>query len=125
VTAEVDRLLVAVRPLPGVTSVSALVLSPGGHIGFATVQFDAPTVKLPKSDVQRAIDVARSFAKPGFAVALGGPPISAVVSPAPGPSEGIGVAAAIVIMLVAFPELVDTGPTRTLSGPSGPSSIGA
>jgi putative drug exporter of the RND superfamily len=106
VAAEVDRLLAAVRPLPAVTSVSTFVPSPGGHIGFATVQFDAPTVKLPKSDVQRVIDVARSFAKPGFAVALGGPPISAVVSPAPGPSESIGIMAAVVIMLLAFGSVV-------------------
>ena len=45
----------------------------------------------------------------GFEVAFGGSPISNVVAPAPGPAEGIGVTAAIVIMLVAFGSVVAMG----------------
>ena len=52
---------------------------------------------------------ARSYAGPGLQVALGGAPISAVVSPSPGSSEGIGISAAIVIMLLAFGSVVAMG----------------
>ncbi len=55
------------------------------------------------------IDKAQSYAEPGLQVALGGPPISAVVSPSPGSSEGIGISAAIIIMLLAFGSVVAMG----------------
>ena len=55
------------------------------------------------------IDKAESYAEPDLQVALGGPPISAVVSPSPGSSEGIGISAAIIIMLLAFGSVVAMG----------------
>ncbi|MBO0727787.1 MAG: MMPL family transporter [Acidimicrobiaceae bacterium] len=108
-TTDVNRVLQAVRPLPRVTSVSPLVPSADGHIGFATIQFDNTAAHLPNADVKRVMNVARSFAHPGFEVALGGDPISNVVSPSPGSSEGIGITAAIIIMLVAFGSVVAMG----------------
>jgi RND superfamily putative drug exporter len=42
-------------------------------------------------------------------VALDGAPISTVVSPTPGSSEGIGISAAIVIMLLALGSVVAIG----------------
>ncbi len=109
VTARVHQVLVGVRPLPSVTSVSPLIMARDGHTAFATVQFDAITAKIPSADVTRVIDKAQSFAEPGLQVALGGPPISAVVSPSPGSSEGIGISAAIIIMLLAFGSVVAMG----------------
>ena len=53
--------------------------------------------------------MAKSFAHPGFEVALGGNPISAAVSATPGSSEGIGILAAIIIMLIAFGSVVAMG----------------
>ena len=47
--------------------------------------------------------------QPDLQVALGGPPISAVVSPSPGSSEGFGITAAIIIMLLAFGSVVAMG----------------
>ncbi len=109
VAGGVDRVLASLRPLPRVTSVSPLVSSPDGHIGFATIQFDTTSNHLPKADVHRVIDTARSYARPGFEVALGGAPISNVESPSPGSSEGLGITAAIIIMLVAFGSVVAMG----------------
>jgi RND superfamily putative drug exporter len=109
VNGHVEKVLAAIRPLRSVTSVSPLVRSAGGDIGFASIQFDAVSAKLPAGDVRRVIAEAQSFAGPGLEVALGGPPISAVVSPSPGPSEGIGISAAIVIMLLAFGSVVAMG----------------
>ena len=109
VTARVDQALAAIRPLPSVTSVSPLVTARDGHTALATIQFDAISAKIPPGDVKAVIARARSYAEPGLQVALGGSPISAVVSPSPGSSEGIGVGAAIVIMLLAFGSVVAMG----------------
>ena len=109
VIVRVDQALGGVRPLPSVTSVSPLSGQATATPAFATVQFDAITAKLPATDVQRVIDKAESYAQPDLQVALGGPPISAVVSPSPGSSEGIGITAAIIIMLLAFGSVVAMG----------------
>ena len=109
VISRVDQALAGIRTLPSVTVVSPLVRASDGHTAFATVQFDAITAKLPTTDVQRVIDKAESYAQPDLQVALGGPPISAVVSPSPGSSEGFGITAAIIIMLLAFGSVVAMG----------------
>ncbi|WP_169813714.1 MMPL family transporter [Nocardia pseudobrasiliensis] len=112
VTGHSDRITQAlntIRPLPAVTSVSEPVPARNGRTVFATIQFDALAVDLSKADVQRVIDTAESFGDPNLQVELGGPPISAVVKPGPGASEGIGITAAIVIMLVAFGSVIAMG----------------
>ena len=109
VRSRIAAVLAGLRPLPSVVSVSPLVPAADGRIGFATVEFDAVGTKIPAADVQRVIDQARSYARPGLEVALGGAPISDVVSPSPGPSEGIGISAAIIIMLLAFGSVVAMG----------------
>jgi RND superfamily putative drug exporter len=109
VTARIDRALAAIQPLPSVTSVSPLVTARDGHTALSTVQFDAISAKIPASDIKTVIAKARSYVGPGLQVALGGAPVSAVVSPSPGSSEGIGISAAIVIMLVAFGSVVAMG----------------
>jgi RND superfamily putative drug exporter len=114
--ARVRQVVAALDHLPHVRGVGSPLgpgarhqISPDARTGFAVVQFDATAANLPKAAVRKVVDVARSFARPGFAVALGGAPISNVVAPAPGPSESIGIAAAIVIMLIAFGSVVAMG----------------
>ena len=114
--ATINRLVTALTPLPGVTSVRS-PLSPGaerqesadGHTAFAVIQFDKTTPNLKRSNTKELIRAARSFAHPGFEVALGGNPISAAVSATPGSSEAIGILAAVIIMLVAFGSVVAMG----------------
>jgi RND superfamily putative drug exporter len=114
--ATITRLVNAVRVLPSVTSVRG-PLDPGAsrqisadrHTAFAVVQFDKPTLNLRTSQTQRVINVAHGFAHPGFAVALGGNPISEAVHASPGSSEAIGILAAIIIMLIAFGSVVAMG----------------
>src|SRR5580700_2707148 len=108
-SARADQALSAIRPLASVTSVSPLIIAAGGHTALATIEFDAVSAQLPPGDVQAVIARARSYAEPGLQVALGGAPISAVVSPSPGSSEGIGISAAIIIMLLAFGSVVAMG----------------
>jgi putative drug exporter of the RND superfamily len=114
--ANIGQLVDAVRVLPSVTSVrgpfdpgASHQLSADGHTAFAVVQFDKPTLNLKTSQTQRVIHVARGFAHPGFEIALGGNPISEAVHANPGSSEGIGIVAAIIIMLIAFGSVVAMG----------------
>jgi putative drug exporter of the RND superfamily len=106
---HIDAALAAIRPLQSVTSVTPLIVASGGHTGLATIQFDAVAAKLPAADVTRVIATAQSYTAPGLQVALGGTPISDVVSPSPGSSEGIGITAAVIIMLLAFGSVVAMG----------------
>jgi putative drug exporter of the RND superfamily len=80
-----------------------------GHIAYAVVQFDTTTAQLPAAAIKAVIATAEAARQPGFEVALGGDPISSVITAAPGPSEGIGVTAAILIMLLAFGSVVAMG----------------
>ena len=112
----INRLVGALVPLPNVTSVRSPLssgaehqVSADGHTAFAVVQFDKTTPDLKTSHTKELIRVAKSFAHPGFAVSVGGNPISAAVSATPGSSEAIGILAAIIIMLVAFGSVVAMG----------------
>jgi RND superfamily putative drug exporter len=108
-SARVDRALTAIARLRSVTSVSPPITAGDGHTALATIGFDAVSARIPAPDVRAVIATARSYAEPGLRVALDGAPISTVVSPTPGSSEGIGISAAIVIMLLAFGSVVAMG----------------
>jgi RND superfamily putative drug exporter len=80
-----------------------------GHIAYGVVQFDKITDNLPKAAIQTVVDRARAAARPGFDVELGGSPISKVQTFAFGSSEGIGILAAMLILLVAFGSVIAMG----------------
>jgi len=84
-------------------------ISPNGHIAYATVQFDQQTATLPKAAVQAVVDEAAHGAEPGISVVLGGSPIEKVEPFAFGASEGVGILAAIVILLLAFGSVIAMG----------------
>ena len=84
-------------------------ISKDGHLGFSVVQFDEGPSSLPNSAVKEVVTTAQSFAVPGYYVAVGGQVVENVVSAAPGSSEGIGITAAIIIMLIAFGSVVAMG----------------
>ena len=114
--AAIGRLVRSLQPLAHVSGVQS-PLGPGGspqlsadrRIGFVVVQFDAAAADLPASAVWRVIDTARSIARPGLQVAVGGAPVEQVLSAAPGTSEMIGLLAAVVVMLLAFGSVVAMG----------------
>ncbi|MGD0381305.1 MAG: MMPL family transporter [Acidimicrobiales bacterium] len=84
-------------------------VSSDGHIAFAVVQFDEDVSTIPNAAVKTVIDVADSFDRGGYHVALGGGPIGNVITAAPGPSEGGGILGAMIIMLIAFGSVVAMG----------------
>jgi RND superfamily putative drug exporter len=79
------------------------------HIAFAVVQFDRETGDLTASQVQKVIDTAEAAKVPGLEVEFGGQPISKAVFATPGGSEAIGIAAAIIILLIAFGSVIAMG----------------
>ena len=110
-----DALVAKVSALPHVSGVqspfdaSGHQIAPSQRIAFAVVQFDQNASTIPNAAVTRVIDVAESFERPGYRIALGGGPIGNVITAAPGPSEGAGILAAMLIMLVAFGSVVAMG----------------
>ena len=116
--AGISQVLASIRPLPYVRSVTSpfskagahQIADPGtGNIAFAEIQFTTDTADIPTAAVKKVITTAQSAAHDGFRVELGGSPISSAASAAPGPSEGIGITAAIIIMLLAFGSVVAMG----------------
>ncbi len=112
--AAIDKVVTSLEPLPYVQSVTSPFSAAGAHqirgnIAFAQVQFTTDTADIPVPAIKKVISTAQSAAHDGFRVELGGTPISAAATAAPGPSEGIGITAAILIMLLAFGSVVAMG----------------
>ena len=107
--AQLDRLAHVVGVEGPVGLSGAHQVASDGHIAYATVQFDTTTYLLKKQTVQAVITTAENARHAGFDVQLGGTPIATVVQAAPGPSEGIGITAAMLIMLLAFGSVVAMG----------------
>ncbi|MGP0032880.1 MAG: MMPL family transporter [Acidimicrobiales bacterium] len=112
----IDRVVASLRPLANVSSVTspfspegAHQIAPSDNIAYAMVQFDTTTSNLPPDSINAVIHTAEAAARPGFQIALGGEPISSVEKISPGASEGIGITAAIIIMLLAFGSVVAMG----------------
>jgi RND superfamily putative drug exporter len=84
-------------------------ISRDGHIAYLQVNFDQQTGDLPTGAIKKMISTAQSFEAPGYKVDLGGPAIDLVSGGTPGASEGIGILAAIIIMLIAFGSVVAMG----------------
>src|SRR5664280_210769 len=113
---QTAKMVAAVGPLAHVSEVvspfsaaGAQQISRDGHIAYVRVLFDQQAGDLPQDAIKTVVTTAQSFAAPGYHVALGGQAISMVAGAKPGPSEGIGILAAIIIMLLAFGSVVAMG----------------
>ncbi|MBV9607547.1 MAG: MMPL family transporter [Solirubrobacterales bacterium] len=112
-TDRADRAAVAaavarVAGLPHVTSVTSPfaagqhAISRDGTIGFATVNFDQRANALPKAAVDRVISAAQSARSARLDVELGGQAIEQAQQAPLGFATVVGIAAAIVILLISF-----------------------
>jgi RND superfamily putative drug exporter len=105
----------SVSKLPHVTAVASpysagsRAISPSGTIGFATVTFDKRANELPKAAVQRVIDGAGSARSPVLQVEFGGQAIEQAQQAGLGFATAIGIAAAIVILLISFGSVLAMG----------------
>ena len=114
--ARTEKLAAALAPLSHVSQVvsptspaGASQISPDGHIAYIRVEFNEAAGDLPTASISHVVSTAQSFSAPGFHVAVGGQAIGLVAGAKPGPSEGIGIFAAIIIMLLAFGSVVAMG----------------
>ena len=94
--AAVDKVVARVEPLPWVQSVTSPFSAAGvhqiappskGNIAFAQVQFTTDTADIPVPAIKNVIRTAQAAAHQGFQVELGGAPISAAATAAPGPAK--------------------------------------
>ena len=114
VRSRIDGLVAKISTLPHVSGVvspytGAHAISPGGHIAYASVFFDERSFALPKSAINRVISTAEAERSATLQVQLGGSPIEQVEPPSTGPATGVGILAAMIILLVTFGTLVAAG----------------
>jgi putative drug exporter of the RND superfamily len=106
--ASIDPMLARVAALPHVTSVVSPyaagqhAISRDGTIGFATVNFDERANALPVAAVNRVISTAESARSSTLDVQLGGQAIEQAQQASLGFATIVGIAAAIVILLISF-----------------------
>ncbi len=115
VRARIETMLARVRRAPHVVSVSdpfaprAPAVAPDRRTAFAAVLFDRRSHHLPREAVRRVIALARAARGPGLEVELGGPAIEQFQRAPAGLTEAVGLAAAVVVLLVSFGSLMAMG----------------
>ena len=113
--AVIAPLLVRIAALPHVTGVvspfeaDANAVSRTGTIGFATVEFDQLASELPKSAINRVINTAESVRSSALQVELGGQAIKQAQQTSIGFATGVGLLAAVIVLLLSFGSLLAMG----------------
>jgi putative drug exporter of the RND superfamily len=113
--AVITPLLERIARLPHVAGVvspyqaGANAIARGGTIGFATVEFDQRANELPKAAIDRVITTAESARSPALQVELGGQAIKQAQQTSLGFATGVGLFAAVVVLLLSFGSLLAMG----------------
>jgi RND superfamily putative drug exporter len=87
----------------------AAAVSDDGKIAYATIQFDVANTKLDKEKTREIIKLAQGAAGNGLEVQLGGNPVQEAEQEEGDSSFGIGLLAAIVVLLITFGSVVAMG----------------
>jgi RND superfamily putative drug exporter len=104
----IDAVVANVSRLPHVTAVVSpyavgqRAISRDGTIGFATVNFNERANALPKAAVDKVISTAESARSSTLNVQLGGQAIEQAQQSSLGFATAVGIAAAIMILLISF-----------------------
>ncbi|MFL5825460.1 MAG: MMPL family transporter [Thermoleophilaceae bacterium] len=116
VRAQVASMLAKVSKLPHVTGVvspygaaGAEAVSRDGRTAFATVTFDERANTLPKAATKRVIATAEGARSSQLQVELGGQAIEQTQSVSFGTASAVGLAAAIIVLLVTFGSFLAAG----------------
>jgi RND superfamily putative drug exporter len=113
--AVIAPLLERIARLPHVAGVvspyqaGANAVSKAGTIGFATVKFDLRANELPKAAIDRVITTAEAARSPALQVELGGQAIKQAQQTSLGFATAVGLAAAVVVLLISFGSLLAMG----------------
>ena len=114
VRARVAGALDQFRGAAHVSSVLDPYATPGqvsrdGHIAYATVQFSVPATQIPGREVTALMKDATSASRGGVTFALGGDVVDQAETVGGGPTDGVGVAAAAIVLLIAFGSVLAMG----------------
>jgi uncharacterized membrane protein YdfJ with MMPL/SSD domain len=114
VRARVTQALAPFRQAPHVTGASDPYTTPGhlaadGHIAYATIQFGVQGSGIPGSEATALMHDATVASGNGVTFSLGGDVVDLAETPYGGPSNGIGVGAAAIVLLIAFGSLLAMG----------------
>jgi uncharacterized membrane protein YdfJ with MMPL/SSD domain len=114
VHAQVTGALKPFRQAAHVTGVADPYTTPGhlardGHIAYATIQFDVQGSHIPGSEATALIHDATAASGHGVTFSLGGDVVDLAETPYGGASNGIGVGAAAIVLLIAFGSLLAMG----------------
>jgi RND superfamily putative drug exporter len=113
--AVIAPLLVRIARLPHVAGVASPydagtnAVSKAGTIGFATVEFDQRANALPKAAIDRVIATAESVRSSNLQVELGGEAIKQAQQTSLGFATGVGLIAAVVVLLISFGSVLAMG----------------
>src|SRR5690349_11497257 len=112
--ASVTRALAPFTTAPHVTGVAGPYTTPGhlaadGHIGYATIQFDVSGAHISNAEATALMHDASAASGHGVTFSLGGDVVDQAETPYGGPSNGIGVGAAAIVLLIAFGSLLAMG----------------
>ena len=105
--AKLPHVVDVISPYAGATSGKSV--SADGKIAFATVVFNEKANNLPKEAAERVVDVARAAGRSGLQVELGGQAIEATEQSGFGISTGVGLLAAIIVLLLTFGSVIAMG----------------
>jgi putative drug exporter of the RND superfamily len=104
---RIDRFLAEAEGVEGVGDVSPPRYSQDGTIGLARLELEQRSLELDTESGTRLIDLAENASGEGLRIELGGNLISSAEEGAP--PELIGLAAAAVVLLIAFGSVVAIG----------------
>jgi RND superfamily putative drug exporter len=108
IAARIDAAAADAAAVDHVTDVRPTAVSPDGTVALVNVQLDATTEKVPVEAIREVVAVAEEAGGDGLVVEAGGPAVQVAESGEAG-SEGIGMVAALVILLVAFGSVLAAG----------------
>ncbi|HET9895266.1 MAG TPA: MMPL family transporter [Streptosporangiaceae bacterium] len=114
VRARVTAALVPFERAAGVTSVTSPYEAPGQisaghHVAFATIQFAKAGSQIPGSEALALMRDARAASAHGVTFSLGGDVVDLAETPYGGATDGIGIMAAAIVLLIAFGSLLAMG----------------
>ena len=112
--ATIERLMAEVGKSPIVESIDSpydprfAALNADQRIGFATVHFNDTAQELPKEEIKKVVEVAKTFESADLKINLSGAVIKLANAVEPSSSEMIAILAAFLVLLYTFGSLVAT-----------------
>ena len=108
---RIDEFLTKAKSLPNVLAVTspfdAGTISQDGKIAYATIQYDMPGPELPRTSVDELLNLVKATGGNGLQSEVGGQVVTEL--PETGISEIVGIAAAVIILLIMFGSVIAMG----------------